>query len=47
MLKENVYSANVYIDSSISRSSTMGADIVISEEFQTGLVVGPCIMNFE
>jgi len=48
LIKENVYSANVYIDSfSIAEALSSGADIVICGRISDpGLVVGPCIYEF-
>lgn len=47
-IKENVYSANVYIDSfSVAEALRMGANIVICGRISDpGLVVGPCIFEF-
>ena len=47
-IKDNVYSANVYIDSfSISEALLLGADIVLCGRISDpGLVVGPCIYEF-
>ena len=48
LIKEDVYSANVYIDSfSIAEALSSGADIVICGRISDpGLVVGPCIYEF-
>ena len=48
LIKDKIYSANVYIDSfSVAEALSLGADIVLCGRVSDpGLVVGPCIYEF-